>query len=132
MFQRIQSIYLLLALALSVVVCVNNIHLVTDRAGAIPVVYYFSLLINIVFLLICLPQFKKRRKQMTNIVRGMVWLVIACVTGALVFFDERMTISTTWKTLYVVLPFLSMIFSYLAWRAIAADEKKVRDADRIR
>lgn len=132
MFQRIQSIYLLLALALSVVVCVYNIHLVTDRVGAIPVVYYFSVLINIVFLLIGIPQFKKRRKQMTNIARGMVWLVIACVMGALIFFDTEMAISATWKTLYVVFPFLSMVFSYLAWRAIAADEKKVRDADRIR
>ena len=132
MFQRIQSVYLILALALSVVICACNIHLVTDGIGAIPIIYYFSVLINIAFLVICIPQFKKRRKQMTNVFRGIIWLVIACISGAIMFFDEKMVASAAWKTINVIFPFISMVFSYLAWRAIAADEKKVRDADRIR
>ena len=127
MWQRIQTLYLLLAtgLVVSLFFCM--------KAGDIPFTDYWPylvLLLVVAFLnVMALTTFKHRIFQMRTatlsaiILLGLqVWLVVDCIK----------THNTPVFSLTAVFPVVAMILNLLAARGILADELLVRNSSRLR
>ena len=146
--QRIQSIYLLIAVILMVVFAffpalsfeladktVLYGALESGRAGNLHVnPLLITLIILIAFLaFIDIFLYKNLQRQMTvcfvDIIIGLAMLVAICVQAFVIGNREGWTVSWQW---YVLLPVLSIIFLMLAHKAMSRDKKKLRDADRLR
>lgn len=146
--QRIQSIYLLIAVILMVVFAffpalsfeladktVLYGALESGRAGSM---HINPLLITLIILISVLAfidifLFKNLQRQMTvcfvDIIIGLAMLIAICVQAFVVGNREGWTVAWQW---YMLLPVLSIIFLMLAHKAMANDKKKLRDADRLR
>ena len=146
--QRIQSIYLLIAVILMVVFAffpalsfeladktVLYGALESGRAGSM---HINPLLITLIILISVLAfidifLFKNLQRQMTvcfvDIIIGLAMLIAICVQAFVVGNREGWTVTWQW---YMPLPVLSIIFLMLAHKAMANDKKKLRDADRLR
>lgn len=146
--QRIQSIYLLIAVILMVVFAffpalsfeladktVLYGALESGRAGSM---HINPLLITLVILIAFLAfidifLFKNLQRQMTvcfvDIIIGIAMLIAICIQAFVIGNREGWTVTWQW---YVLLPVLSIIFLMLAHKAMANDKKKLRDADRLR
>jgi hypothetical protein len=146
--QRIQSIYLLIAVILMVVFAffpalsfeladktVLYGALESGRAGSM---HINPLLITLIILISVLAfidifLFKNLQRQMTvcfvDIIIGLAMLIAICVQAFVVGNREGWTVTWQW---YMLLPVLSIIFLMLAHKAMANDKKKLRDADRLR
>ena len=146
--QRIQSIYLLIAVILMVVFAffpaltfeladktVLYGALESGRAGSLHV---NSLLITLIILisllaLIDIFLFKNLQRQMTvcfvDIIIGLAMLVAICIHAFVVGNREGWAVNWQW---YMLLPVLSIIFLMLAHKSMSNDKKKLRDADRLR
>ena len=146
--QRIQSIYLLIAVILMVVFAffpaltfeladktVLYGALESGRAGSMHInPLLLTLIILITFLaFVDIFLFKNLQRQMTvcfvDIIIGLAMLVAICIQAFVVGNREGWTVSWQW---YVLLPILSIIFLMLAHKAMSNDKKKLRDADRLR
>ena len=130
--QRIQSVFLLIAVILMVVFAffpalsfemadktVLYGALETGRAGSMhidPLLFTLTILISLLAL-IDIFLFKNLQRQMTvcfvDILIGIAMLVV------------------NWQW-YLILPVLSIIFLMLAHKAMSRDKKTLRDADRLR
>ena len=146
--QRIQSIYLLIAVILMVVFAffpaltfeladktVLYGALESGRAGSL---YVNPLLITLIILisllaLIDIFLFKNLQRQMTvcfvDIIIGLAMLVAICIQAFVVGNREGWAVNWQW---YMLLPVLSIIFLMLAHKSMSNDKKKLRDADRLR
>lgn len=146
--QRIQSIYLLIAVILMVVFAffpalsfeladktVLYGALESGRAGSM---HINPLLITLIILISVLAfidifLFKNLQRQMTvcfvDIIIGLAMLIAICVQAFVVGNREGWTVTWQW---YMLLPVLSIIFLMMAHKAMANDKKKLRDADRLR
>lgn len=146
--QRIQSVYLLIAIILMVVFAffpalsfeladktVLYGALETGRAGNM---HFNPLLLTLICLisflaLIDIFLFKNLQRQMTvcfvDIIIGLAMLIAICVQAFVVGNREGWTVVWQW---YVLLPVLSIIFLMLAHKSMSNDKKKLRDADRLR
>ena len=146
--QRIQSIYLLIAVILMVVFAffpaltfeladktVLYGALESGRAGRL---YVNPLLITLIILisllaLIDIFLFKNLQRQMTvcfvDIIIGLAMLVAICIQAFVVGNREGWAVNWQW---YMLLPVLSIIFLMLAHKSMSNDKKKLRDADRLR
>ena len=146
--QRIQSIYLLIAVILMVVFAffpalsfeladktVLYGALESGRAGSM---HINPLLITLIILIAVLAfidifLFKNLQRQMTvcfvDIIIGLAMLIAICVQAFVVGNREGWTVSWQW---YVLLPVLSIIFLMMAHKSMSNDKKKLRDADRLR
>lgn len=159
MIQRIQSIYLLLsALAITAMYFLplalipgssEEFYLNAGGIGSaenaenLPLIHinflplFGMMLLEIIFTLIIIFQYKKRNRQM---MLGKANLLILTALIAAVFFyaDYAKTFAGLPKETIVnyqfacLLPVLSIILNYLAIRAIKKDEDLVRAADRLR
>ena len=146
--QRIQSIYLLIAVILMVVFAffpaltfeladktVLYGALESGRAGSMHInPLLLTLIILITFLaFVDIFLFKNLQRQMTvcfvDIIIGLAMLVAICIQAFVVGNREGWTVSWQW---YVLLPILSIIFLMLAHKAMSNDKKKLRDAERLR
>ncbi len=146
--QRIQSIYLLIAVILMVVFAffpaltfeladktVLYGALESGRAGNLHVNALLITLIILISLLafIDIFLFKNLQRQMTvcfvDIIIGLAMLIAICVQAFIV--NNRTGWTVTWHW-YVLLPVLSIIFLMMAHKAMSNDKKKLRDADRLR
>ena len=146
--QRIQSVYLLIAVILMVVFAfvpaltfeladktVLYGALETGRAGNLhinPLLITLIILISLLaFIDICL--YKNLQRQMTvcfvDIIIGLAMLVAIGIQAFVVGNREGWTVSWQW---YVLLPVLSIIFLMMAHKAMSRDKKKLLDADRLR
>jgi phosphoglycerol transferase MdoB-like AlkP superfamily enzyme len=146
--QRIQSIYLLIAVILMVVFAffpalsfeladktVLYGALESGRAGSMhinPLLITLIILIS-VLALIDIFLFKNLQRQMTvcfiDIIIGLAMLIAICVQAFVVGNREGWTVTWQW---YMLLPVLSIIFLMMAHKAMSNDKKKLRDADRLR
>lgn len=146
--QRIQSLYLLIAVILMVVFAffpaltfeladktVLYGALETGRAGNLYInPLLFTLITLISFLAIVdIFLYKNLQRQMTvcfvDIIIGLAMLIAIGIQAFVVGNREGWTVS--WQ-LYVLLPVLSIIFLMMAHKAMSRDKKKLRDADRLR
>jgi len=112
MIQRIQSLYLLVAAILALVV-------VFMRLQVLDTLQLASAVLSIVTIL----KFKKRHRQTIfctyNLLLIVAWYILVAV------FDRTVTALEA-------LPMVEAILVFLARKAIIADEKLVRSVDRIR
>ena len=148
--QRIQSLYLLIAVILMVVFAffpaltfeladktVLYGALETGRAGNLHIdPLLIMLIILIVFLAVVdIFLYKNLQRQMTvcfvDIIIGLAMLVAICVTGFKGYVGAHEEWTVTWQW-YLLLPILAIIFLMMAHKAMSRDKKKLRDADRLR
>lgn len=146
--QRIQSVYLLLAVILMIVFAffpalsfeladktVLYGALESGRAGHMHInALLITLIILISFLAIVdIFLYKNLQRQMTvcfvDIIIGIAMLIAICVQAFVIGNREGWTVSWQW---YLILPILSIIFMMLAHKSMSNDKKKLRDADRLR
>ncbi len=146
--QRIQSIYLLIAVILMVVFAffpaltfeladktVLYGALESGRAGSLHVNPLLITLIILISLLALIDifLFKNLQRQMTvcfvDIIIGLAMLVAICIQAFVVGNREGWAVNWQW---YMLLPVLSIIFLMLAHKSMSNDKKKLRDADRLR
>lgn len=155
MIQRIQTVYLIGAFVLTMLLfffpvaqlldeggtlyafSVNGIYGLQGEAGQMPVQQWpLVILLSIVLFVYATAVFlfKKRRLQMRLCIYNI--LLQAGMFGLLHYYLYR-AIGETGATehaykLPVVIPILSMILTYLAFRSVRRDELMVQAADRIR
>lgn len=156
MIQRIQSVYLFLIAAISILMLfipisefelinklptihdvlqfkLTGLHYINENKKTIEPSYFcliIDLLIGLVsFLTIFL--YKRRKHQIRH-----CWLLIflEIILIALIFIFNGIILGVNHDHFFVgaYLPFLSIVFSFLALRAIKKDEELVRSLDRLR
>ena len=146
--QRIQSVYLLIAVilmaifaffpALSFQLGDRMFVYVALEAGKVGVTHIDPLMLMLVVLISLLAfidifLFKNLQRQMTvcfvDIIIGLAMLVAIGIQAFVVGGREGVVVTWQW---YLALPVLSLIFLMLAHKAMSNDKKKLRDADRLR
>lgn len=117
MIQRIQSVYLMVAIILG---------MVFFMAWPLFVIQMFASAVSLIAIFL----FKNRPRQamlcLVSILAHFVWYIVLAV------LIQQGQQSATSLPLKACLPLAAAIFCFLARRAILADEKLVRAADRIR
>jgi len=146
--QRIQSVYLLIAVILMVVFAFFPAlsfelggrefvygALETGKVGATHIDPLMLMLVVLISLLafIDIFLFKNLQRQMTvcfvDIIIGLAMLVSIGIQAFVV--GNREGVVLNWQY-YLVLPVLSIIFLMMAHKSMSNDKKKLRDADRLR
>lgn len=130
MLQRIQSIWLLLAIAFGVFVAINSFGSCCGKCPlscilgiAIPVLAIFGILLSA----IAVFAFKNRRKQMMIIrFSQLFWALV------IVLFAVGLLMKLEVCLFAFCAALLAFVFNHFAWAAVRRDEAKVRAADRIR
>ena len=146
--QRIQTVYLLIAVILMAVFAffpaltfeLGGREFVYGAlaAGKVGVTHIDPLMLMLV-VLICLLAFidiflyKNLQRQMSvcfvDIIIGLAMLVAIGIQAFVVSGREGLTLTWQW---YLALPILSIIFLMLAHKAMSRDKKMLRDSDRLR
>ncbi len=151
MIQRIQSIYLLVAIAL------QSLSLILNWSTYLLPEYYYALtgssssfgsisamplmlgvIVSIILLLVVLLQFKDRKKQMQFANIAMIQLVLVIGLFSWLHYNLINAIKASNPELEigygiaVIFPVLSAILVWLAKKAIKKDDDLVRSADRLR
>ena len=152
MIQRIQSLYLVLAIAAMVlmfffpfaeILSVEGVVYTFEFDGlhnsnaelvyqAVPLIILISIIVGI--LLVSIFLYKQRITQMRlNFINMILMLGYVGLGYYYVnhFSTELESVAVNYE-LYDVLPFVAALFTYLAIRAIGKDEALVRSIDRIR
>ena len=146
--QRIQSLYLLIAVILMAVFAffpaltfeLGGREFVYGalEAGKVGVTHIDPLMLMLVILicflaLIDIFLYKNLQRQMTvcfvDIIIGLAMLIAIGIQAYVVSGKEGLTLNWQW---YLILPVLSIIFLMLAHKAMSRDKKMLRDADRLR
>ena len=146
--QRIQSVYLLIAVILMVVFAffpaltfeLGGRQFVYGalEAGKVGVTHIDPLMLMLVVLisllaLIDIFLFKNLQRQMTvcfvDIIIGLAMLVAIGIQAFSVNGKDGVTLTWQW---YLLLPILSIVFLMLAHKAMSRDKKMLRDSDRLR
>lgn len=146
--QRIQSVYLLIAVILMAVFAffpaltfdMGGREFVYGalEAGKVGVTHIDPLMLMLIVLICFLAivdifLYKNLQRQMTvcfvDIIIGLAMLIAICIEAFVLYGKEGLTLKWQW---YLVLPILSIIFLMMAHKAMARDKKMLRDADRLR
>ena len=146
--QRIQSVYLLIAIILMVVFAffpaltfeLGGRQFVYGalEAGKVGVTHVDPLMLMLIILisLIALMDiflYKNLQRQMTvcfvDIIIALSMLVAICIQAFVVGNREGWVVTWQWQLL---LPIAAIIFLMLAHKSMSNDKKKLRDADRLR
>lgn len=153
MWQRIQTVYLIIAIiACAVCLCLPIANIVPEDLAANSTVYNlftvapdgtreyswlsmenFLLIMSCTFAAIAIFAYKNRKLQAVECVLGivftLVWNVIYCIWA----FSGMIEFSGEFKPSFAAcLPAIAMILFFLARKAILKDEALVRSMDRIR
>lgn len=150
MLQRIQSVYLFIAGVLMLIGLFLPVMHLTDDDEPLGIVYngFARFGLDISYLPICLAFFivlgigmvtyaiflyRDRLKQV-KFCRWSIVLIVAyyILFGALYFYYDDTLGRTLSLNISACLPFVALIFCYLAIKRIMKDERLVRAADRIR
>ncbi|MBQ0084970.1 MAG: DUF4293 family protein [Prevotella sp.] len=116
MIQRIQSVYLLIALVLDVL-CLYYM-------GTSLQLPFITLSVSALCALIAIFLFKKRKLQMKVIMLAAIMIVV--------FYGCSLLISTHLPVLNIIVPFMVLITLLLAYKGVKKDEKLIRSLDRLR
>ena len=146
--QRIQSVYLLIAVVLMVLTAFFPVltfelggrefvygALETGKVGATHIDPLMLMLVVLISLLALIDIFlyKNLQRQMTvcfvDIIIGLAMLVAICIQAFVVGGMDSVVVTWQW---FIALPVLAIIFLMLAHKAMANDKKKLREADRLR
>ena len=146
--QRIQSVYLLIAVILMVVFAFFPAltFQLGDRefvygaleAGKVGVTHIDPLMLMLVILisflaLIDIFLYKNLQRQMTvcfvDIIIGLAMLIAIGIQAYVIGNKEGVVVTWQW---YLILPVLAIIFLMCAHKAMSNDKKKLQDADRLR
>lgn len=146
--QRIQSVYLLIAIILMVVFAffpaltfeLGGREFVYGalEAGKVGVTHIDPLMLMLIVLIVFLAfidifLYKNLQRQMTvcfvDIIIGLAMLVAIGIQAFVVGGKEGVVVTWQW---YLILPVLSIIFLMLAHKSMSNDKKKLRDSDRLR
>jgi len=146
--QRIQSVYLLIAVILMAVFAffpaltfeLGGREFVYGalEAGKVGVTHIDPLMLTLVLLisvlaLIDIFLYKNLQRQMTvcfvDIIIGISMLIAIGIQAYVISGKEGLTLTWQW---YLALPVLSIIFLMLAHKAMSRDKKMLRDSDRLR
>ena len=146
--QRIQSVYLLIAVILMAVFAffpaltfeLGGREFVYGalEAGKVGVTHIDPLMLMLIVLICFLAiidifLFKNLQRQMTvcfvDIIIGLAMLVAIGIQAYLVGTRDGVTMTWQW---YLLLPVLSIIFLMLAHKSMSRDKKLLRDSDRLR
>lgn len=146
--QRIQTVYLLIAVILMVVFSffpaltfelgdktVLYGALESGRAGVMHINPLLLTLVILISLLALIDVFlyKNLQRQMTvcfvDIIIGIAMLIAICIQAFYVGNRDGWIVSWQW---YLILPVLSIIFLMMAHKSMSRDKKKLLDADRLR
>lgn len=146
--QRIQSVYLLIAVILMAVFAffpaltfeLGGREFVYGalEAGKVGVTHIDPLMLMLVVLISLLAivdifLYKNLQRQMTvcfvDIIIGLAMLVAIIIQACVVGTKEGVVVNWQW---YLALPVLSIIFLMMAHKAMSKDKKTLRDADRLR
>ena len=146
--QRIQSVYLLIAVILMAVFAffpaltfeLGGREFVYGalEAGKVGVTHIDPLMLTLVILIALLAfidifLYKNLQRQMTvcfvDIIIGLAMLVAIGIEAYVVSGKEGLTLTWQWT---ILLPVLSIVFLMMAHRAMSRDKKKLRDSDRLR
>jgi hypothetical protein len=151
MIQRVQTLFLLAIAVLSGLLLTGNLVQLSTAGGTLfnlgfkglsdssgeifQRLWPMTIILAIVPLLAVTAIFlyKKRNLQM-RLTMGVLLLSLGTVIlGAfyVLTFDRKIDVTLVW-TVKAVFPFLSVILSWLAYRAILRDEIRVRSYDRLR
>ena len=158
MIQRIQSLFLLLAIVALILLLVFPFATFYSQTGiyeldifglksitpgnTIPFVDWFFwpltgvAAIVIILDLVALFSFTKRIRQI-NLTHGAVFLNILFVVALMFYYipgvEEKTNTAVDYKgSLGIYLPLISLVFTLLAQRYVKKDERLVRSADRLR
>jgi len=146
--QRIQSVYLLIAVILMAVFAFfpalsfelggRSFVYGALEAGKVGVTHIDPLMLTLIILISLLALmdiflYKNLQRQMTvcfvDIIIGLAMLVAICIQAFVIGSREGVTLIWQW---YLVLPVLSIIFLMLAHKAMSKDKKTLQDSDRLR
>ena len=136
MWQRIQTLYLLISAALLAALCFSNAHTVTDPDGLVKVSYwqlqkpYFGILLGILCAMVALALlvYKSRILQMRlAVLSGIVALGMQAWLAWMYFSFEGPVFSWT-----VIFPLIVFICNMLAARGCYQDQLMVESAYRVR
>lgn len=146
--QRIQSVYLLIAVILMVVFAFFPAltfelggrefvygALETGKVGVTHIDPLMLMLVVLISLLAIVDIFlyKNLTRQMTvcfvDIIIGLAMLVAIGIQAYIVSGKEGVTVHWQW---YLALPLLSIFFLMMAHKSMSNDKKKLLDADRLR
>ena len=160
MIQRIQTVYMVLAIVCVVLGLCNPIGNIvagdggsatlynlwlslTDEAGAtahvvMPWVALFALLVLVATILtVAIFLYKKRALQMRIVNFSMLILVGYYLAGVAFLllnnYDGEQSLMSAFRpTVWTAMPFVSIVFSYLAFRGILKDQLLIKSLDRLR
>lgn len=146
--QRIQTVYLLIAVILMVVFAFfpaltfelgdKTVLYGALESGRSGVMHINPLLLTLVILISLLALidvflYKNLQRQMTvcfvDIIIGIAMLIAICIQAFYVGNRDGWIVSWQW---YLILPVLSIIFLMMAHKSMSRDKKKLLDADRLR
>lgn len=147
MIQRVQSIFILVVVAVSVCLLLfpfvsyenlfNKFTIATFNKAYSGTWHYVAGSLNVLILIlavICLFIYKKRTLQfkIANVLAFLSVILLAVLFFTKVIVVEEFLSGKKQILWPSYLPIASMIFAYLAGRAIKKDDNLVRSADRIR
>ena len=146
--QRIQSVYLLIAVILMAVFAffpalsfeLGGREFVYGalEAGKVGATHIDPLMLTLVLLisflaLIDIFLYKNLQRQMTvcfvDIIIGLAMLIAIGIQAFIIGSKENVLMVWQW---YLILPVLSIIFLMMAHKSMSNDKRKLRDADRLR
>ena len=146
--QRIQSVYLLIAVILMAVFAFFPAltfelggrefvygALATGKVGVTHIDPLMLMLVVLICLLAIIDIFlyKNLQRQMTvcfvDIIIGLAMLIAIGIQAFVVSGKEGLVLNCQW---YLALPILSIIFLMMAHKAMSRDKKLLRDSDRLR
>lgn len=156
MWQRIQTVYLILVIVLMTVGILlpsaelfsaeKNMAYQLDSRGIVemtaqgeadklastnPLTFLFGLILFVVTFAIF--KFQDRKKQFRLVTISLILIVIYIIAFAVFLFYAKSKLGTDFTLkIPAVLSVIALILNYLAMRGIAKDEKLVRSMDRLR
>lgn len=130
--QRIQSLWLLIALGFTALLGFRPIAWVADKAVYLkdaPVLVVIDILVA-VLLLISIFTFKNLKLQKKITVLSVMLLAVMAVAGGFFLYNNAPTAKLEWLG-GIVLLVLAAIFALLAWRGMNRDQKLLKSSDRL-
>ncbi|MDE5935452.1 MAG: DUF4293 domain-containing protein [Muribaculaceae bacterium] len=137
--QRWQSLFLFISAILVAAFCYIPVGCLTDEAGAIHIIrpdgYTPYLILNIataVILFIAIFMFRNTRRQKLATLIAMLLILVSTATGVYFIITATQEVTTgSFNVGCLTLP-AALVFAFMAYRRILADEKLLRSYDRLR
>ena len=145
MIQRIQSVFLLIVVLCGVGLLISFGNPSIDAGDfssfqdILGIISYILIYFSIILAVICILRYKNRNLQI-RICNWIIWInlpILAtssylCYLGALIAQTFTSSLNILLFLTWIILPVISITFTFIARRYIKKDEELVRSADRIR